>query len=69
MSATPKEILRKLNNAEQRGVDMASPKAVVDYMLAQGEKQSILYFYKPNSLEFDFGKFNNAVAEMRGLKK
>lgn len=69
MSATPKEILQKLNSAEQRGVDMASPKAVVNFMLAQGEKQSILYFYKPNSLEFDFDKFNGAVAEMRGLKK
>lgn len=66
MSATPKEILQKLRNAEQTGIDMASPKAVVDHMLAQGEKQAILYFYKPNSLEFDFDKFRNTVAEMRG---
>ncbi|TWT01016.1 hypothetical protein [Planomicrobium sp. CPCC 101079] len=66
MNATPKEILQKLANAEQKGIDMGSPKAVVDYLLAQGEKQAILYFYKPNSLEFDFDKFNNAVAEMRG---
>ncbi|MDN7241064.1 hypothetical protein QWY14_04640 [Planococcus sp. N028] len=69
MTKTPQEILQKLNQAEQLGVDMASPKAVVNHMLAQGEKSSILYFYKPNSVEFDFDKFNAAVAEMRQMKK
>ena len=65
MSTTPKEILQKLSAAERSGIDMASPKAVVNFMLAQGEKQSILYFYKPKSVEFDFDKYEDAVAEMR----
>ncbi|PSL41929.1 hypothetical protein B0H99_101175 [Planomicrobium soli] len=69
MNTTPKEIIQKLSNAEQEGIDMASPKAVVNHMLVQGEKQSILYFYKPNTLEFDFDKYNNAVAEMRRHKQ
>lgn len=68
MVATRKEILQKLKQAEQSGIDMNSAKAVVDHMLAQGEKQSILYFYKPNSLEFDFDKFSGAVAEMQQQK-
>lgn len=68
MVATREEILQKLKQAEQSGIDMNSAKAVVDHMLAQGEKQSILYFYKPNSLEFDFDKFSSAVAEMQQQK-
>lgn len=68
MVATREEILQKLKQAEQSGIDMNSAKAVVDHMLAQGEKQSILYFYKPNSLEFDFDKFSGAVAEMQQQK-
>jgi hypothetical protein len=68
MSTTPQEILNKLSTAEQSGVDMSSAKAVVNHMLAQGEKESILYFYKPNSLEFDFDKFRDAVKEMQQHK-
>lgn len=68
MNATPKDILGKLANAEQAGSDMRSPKSVVTYMLGQGEKESILYFYKPNSLEFDFDKYYAAVEEMRQQK-
>ncbi|KOF11297.1 hypothetical protein AC739_05510 [Planococcus glaciei] len=65
MPAVPTEILDKLEHAERSGINMTSPKAVVDHMLAQGEKEAILFFYKPNSLEFDFDKFNGAVEEMR----
>ena len=64
MSSFPQDILMKLANAEEHGVDMKSPKAIVTHLLAQGEKESILFFYKPNSLEFDFEKFNEAVEEM-----
>ncbi|HSP22458.1 MAG TPA: hypothetical protein VLQ20_09010 [Planococcus sp. (in: firmicutes)] len=65
MAATPIAILASLEAAEKSGVDMASAKAVVDFMIAQGERQSILYFYKPNSVEFDFDKFTGLVEEMR----
>lgn len=65
MPATPEAILGKLAAAEKAGTDMKSPKAVVDFMLAQGEKASILYFYKPKSVEFDFEKYHAAVDEMR----
>lgn len=68
MSATPEAILGKLAAAEQAGIDMKSPKAVVDFMLAEGEKASILYFYKPKSVEFDFDKYYAAVEEMRQTK-
>ncbi|MGH2317649.1 hypothetical protein ACRC6Q_07750 [Planococcus sp. SE5232] len=68
MSKTPDNILMKLADANQAGIDMASPKAVVTFLLAQGEKESILFFYKSNSVEFDFDKFNSAVAEMNDCK-
>lgn len=68
MAETPNEILTKLADAEQAGVDMESPKAVVTHMLGHGEKDSILYFYKPNSLDFDFDKYKRAVKEMRNRK-
>lgn len=64
MNKTPENILNKLADANQAGIDMASPKAVVTFLLAQGEKDSILFFYKPDSVEFDFDKFTGAVAEM-----
>ena len=62
---TPTAILDTLAAAEKSGIDLASPKAVVDFMLAQGERQSILYFYKPNSVEFDFDKYAGIVEEMK----
>lgn len=68
MSKTPENILTKLADAHQAGVDMKSPKAVVTFMLSQGEKDSILFFYKPDSVEFDFDKFDVAVAEMNERK-
>lgn len=68
MNKTPENILTKLADANQAGIDMDSPKAVVTFLLAQGEKESILFFYKPNSVEFDFDKFNGAVAEMNERK-
>ncbi|MFD1862673.1 hypothetical protein [Planococcus chinensis] len=69
MPATPEAILEKLAAAEKAGADMKSPKAVVDFMLSQGEKESILYFYKPKSVEFDFEKYHAAVDEMRQAKQ
>ncbi len=69
MAATPTAILDSLAAAERSGIDMKSPKAVVEFMLAQGERQSILYFYKPNSVEFDFEKYTSIVEEMRTRKK
>lgn len=68
MATTPTTILDSLASAEKSGIDLASPKAVVDFMLAQGERQSILYFYKPNSVEFDFDKYDGIVQEMRSRK-
>lgn len=68
MATTPTTILDSLAYAEKSGIDLASPKAVVDFMLAQGERQSILYFYKPNSVEFDFDKYAGIVQEMRSRK-
>lgn len=43
---------------------MTSPKAVITFLLSQGEKESILFFYKPNSVEFDFDQYNKAIKEM-----
>ncbi|MBD8014087.1 hypothetical protein QL992_02280 [Microbacterium sp. APC 3898] len=68
MSKTPEHILMKLADANQAGIDMDSPKAVVTFLLAQGEKESILFFYKPNSVEFDFDKYKAAVTEMNDCK-
>ncbi|WP_142826411.1 hypothetical protein [Planococcus soli] len=68
MSKTPENILAKLSDANQAGIDMKSPKAVVTFLLSQGEKDSILFFYKSGSVEFDFDKFNGAVAEMKEKK-
>lgn len=69
MAATPTAILDSLAAAEKSGINMASPKAVVEFMLARGERQSILYFYKPNSVEFDFDKYAAIVEEMRTRTK
>jgi len=68
LNKTPEHILTGLADANQAGIDMNSPKAVVTFLLAQGERESILFFYKPNSVEFDFDKFNRAVAEMNDCK-
>ncbi|RNF40461.1 hypothetical protein [Planococcus salinus] len=68
MSKIPEEILSKLADAEQAGINMKSPKAVVTHMLAQGEKESILFFYKPGTIDFDFDKYDYAVKEMRQRK-
>lgn len=68
MTNIPPNILALLADADQAGVNMKSPKAVVTHLLAHGEKESILFFYKPNSLEFDFDKYNEAVKVMRKQK-
>lgn len=68
MTKFPPNILELLAAADHAGVNMSSPKAVVTHLLAQGEKESILFFYKPNSVEFDFDKYNEAVDTMRQQK-
>lgn len=68
MNNIPPNILALLADADHAGVNMKSPKAVVTHLLAHGEKESILFFYKPNSLEFDFDKYNNAVQIMKQQK-
>lgn len=68
MNSIPPNILSLLADADYAGVNMKSPKAVVTHLLAHGEKESILYFYKPNSLEFDFDKYNEAVEVMKKQK-
>lgn len=68
MNTIPPNILSLLADADHAGVNMKSPKAVVTHLLAHGEKESILFFYKPNSLEFDFDKYNRAVEIMREKK-
>lgn len=68
MDSIPSNVLALLADADQAGVNMKSPKAVVTHLLAQGEKESILYFYKPNSIEFDFDKYNKAVEVMKAQK-
>ncbi|WP_203332820.1 hypothetical protein [Planococcus beigongshangi] len=68
MTKFPSNILELLADADQAGVNMASPKAVVTHLLAHGEKENILFFYKPNSVEFDFDKYNEAVELMKKQK-
>ncbi|WP_033542458.1 hypothetical protein [Planococcus sp. CAU13] len=68
MKKIPPNILALLADADNAGVNMKSPKAVVTHLLAHGEKESILFFYKPNSLEFDFDKYNEAVGIMKEQK-
>lgn len=68
MTEFPSDILELLACADHAGVNMSSPKAVVTHLLAQGEKESILFFYKPNSVEFDFDKYNEAVEIMKKQK-
>ncbi|AQQ53551.1 hypothetical protein [Planococcus lenghuensis] len=65
---TPAHILELLHKAEKNGADLSSPKSVVTYWLTLGEKENILWFYKPNSVEFDFDKYTRAVREMKERK-
>lgn len=69
MTDKREEILLKLADAKQAGVDMRSPKALVTYLLGLGDKEAILYFYKPGSVEFDFEKYAAAVEEMQESEK
>lgn len=63
--ATKQEKLLKLREADQAGIDLSSPKAVVTYMLAQGDKKAVLWFYKKGSVEFDFDSYHKLVAELK----
>lgn len=69
MTDMHKDALMKLAEAQEAGVDMNSPKAVVTYLLGKGDKEVILFFYKPNSVEFDFAKYEALVQEMRNHKR
>ncbi len=63
--ATKQEMLSKLREAERAGIDLSSPKAVVTHMLAQGDKEAVLWFYKKGSVEFDFDYYRKLVAELK----
>ncbi|MFP3321881.1 hypothetical protein R0K05_02190 [Planococcus sp. SIMBA_160] len=63
--ATKQEMLSKLREAEHAGIDLSSPKAVVTHMLAQGDKEAVLWFYKKGSVEFDFDYYRKLVAELK----
>lgn len=63
--ATKQEMLAKLRDAEKAGVDLSSPKAVVTHMLQQGDKETILSFYKPGTVEFDFDRYRKLVGELK----
>lgn len=64
--ATKQEKLAKLQEAQSAGVDLSSPKAFVTHLLGKGEKQEVLSFYKPNSVEFDFKAYEKLVTELEG---
>lgn len=64
MSIETTKQMELLERAQKAGVDLNSPKAFVTYLLQQGEKGSVLSFYKPNSVEFDLKKFNELVAKL-----
>ncbi len=63
--ATKQEKLAKLREADQAGVDVSSPKAVITHMLARGDKDAVLWFYKKGSVEFDFDTYRKLVAELK----
>ena len=63
--ATKQEMLSKLREAERADIDLSSPKAVVTHMLAQGDKEAVLWFYKKGSVEFDFDYYRKLVAELK----
>ncbi|WP_198551086.1 hypothetical protein [Planococcus sp. MB-3u-03] len=44
--ATKQQMLTKLREADQAGVDVSSPKALVTHMLERGDKDAVLWFYK-----------------------
>lgn len=63
--ATKQEMLAKLREADQAGIDVSSPKAVITHMLARGDKDAVLWFYKKGSVEFDFDYYRKLVAELQ----
>ncbi|WP_241535870.1 hypothetical protein [Indiicoccus explosivorum] len=64
---TPEQIITLLRKAEKHGADLKSPKSVVSYWLTLGEKENILWFYKPGTIEFDFDKYEQAVKDMKAV--
>ena len=63
--ATKQQMLTKLREADQAGVDVSSPKALVTHMLERGDKEAVLWFYKKGSVEFDFDTYRKLVAELK----
>lgn len=63
--ATKQERLEKLREARRAGIDMSSPKAFITHMLARGDKDAVLWFYKKGSVEFDFDAYRKLVAELK----
>ncbi|MFC4712297.1 hypothetical protein [Planococcus dechangensis] len=63
---TDQQMVIKLQQAFDSGVDLSSPKAFVTYLLGRGEKDAVLWFYKPNSVEFDFDRYKKLVAQLIG---
>lgn len=64
--ATDQQMAFKLQEAFDSGVDLSSPKAFVTHLLGRGEKDAVLWFYKPNSVEFDFDRYKKLVAYITG---
>ncbi|MBT2582090.1 hypothetical protein [Planococcus sp. ISL-109] len=62
--ATNHEMLSKLQQAGESGVDLSSPKAFVTHLLGCGDMEAVLWFYKPNSVEFDFDKYKKLTAQV-----
>ena len=66
---TPDHIIDLLKKAEANGADLRSPQSVVSYWLTLGEKENILWFYKPGTIEFDFDKYERAVKDLKESEK
>ena len=62
--ATDQQMLTKLQQADESGIDLASPKAFVTHLLGCGDKEAVLWFYKPNSVEFDFDRYNKLITQI-----
>lgn len=63
--ATKQDMLSKMREADAAGVDLSSPKAFVTHLLGSGEKEAVLWFYKPKSVEFDFGQYEKLRADLK----
>lgn len=62
--ASNEQMLSKMQQADESGVDLSSPKAFVTHLLGRGDKDAVLWFYKPQSLEFDFDRYKKLAAQI-----